>query len=465
MHTKIESIIHRLPGRRSRLRRCFLITLLAATAGSAAAPSGEATHRWPTAAAPSGLPAAPQGGPGDLTIYPDRPAFLAAVDGQPLTFEDFADGFTGPSMISVCYQAISDIADDPCFGPGDVAPGFGIRSSRGSIFDANTQDIDLVALGASFLGTPTKVVGANVPDPPNNPTRISFDDGPTAVAMDVYDGLQGGNVAVSVYAADDAFVGSFTVTPTGTNGPAFAGFTSPRPIAYVEVNALAENGAELIGNLHFGGGPGRLTPADADFGVIATGETRTLPVEFRNDGQRPLLVGSVPPPPAPFAIAGDACSGAVLAPAATCMVQVAFAPAYASVFAHEASVPSNDPDGPAGWSLRGEAVLAKTTPAPGAVDFGSVAVGASAGAQTVTLSNLTGATATVAAIAAPPAPFQRSGGSCGAVPFQLAPGASCTLDYTFQPQSAGSHSAAVAVAGLGDAAARVRLHGRAVAAR
>lgn len=75
---------------------------------------------------------------------------------------------------------------------------------------------------------------------------------------------------------------------------------------------------------------------------------------------------------------------------------------------------------------------------PALQDFGDVAVGSTSPALMVTLQNTGAAALSVTGIAAPTAPFARSGGSCGETPIELAPKASCTLAYTFSPSAAGS---------------------------
>ena len=77
---------------------------------------------------------------------------------------------------------------------------------------------------------------------------------------------------------------------------------------------------------------------------------------------------------------------------------------------------------------------------PTSLDFGTVAVGATSAAQTITLSNTGGSSLQVTALTAAAAPFALSGGSCGAVPFSIGAGLSCTLDYTFSPTVSGPAS-------------------------
>jgi hypothetical protein len=57
-------------------------------------------------------------------------------------------------------------------------------------------------------------------------------------------------------------------------------------------------------------------------------------------------------------------------------------------------------------------------------------------------------------------PFALVGGSCAAPPFDLDPGAQCTLEFSFAPASAGTFDAALTIAGSGvPATVQVNLHG------
>ena len=70
--------------------------------------------------------------------------------------------------------------------------------------------------------------------------------------------------------------------------------------------------------------------------------------------------------------------------------------------------------------------------APANLDFGTITVGSSSASQSITLSNSGGSPLQVTAISAAVAPFAAIGGSCGAVPFSIGTGLSCTLN---QPRS------------------------------
>ncbi len=78
--------------------------------------------------------------------------------------------------------------------------------------------------------------------------------------------------------------------------------------------------------------------------------------------------------------------------------------------------------------------------APANLDFGTITVGSSSASQSITLSNSGGSPLQVTAISAAVAPFAAIGGSCGAVPFSIGTGLSCTLNYNFSPTAGGPAS-------------------------
>jgi hypothetical protein len=77
---------------------------------------------------------------------------------------------------------------------------------------------------------------------------------------------------------------------------------------------------------------------------------------------------------------------------------------------------------------------------PGSIDFGSVPAGITAGPAPFTLVSTGSAPVSVSAISAAVAPFVHVGGDCPALPFELAPGASCALLYSFSPTQVGPAS-------------------------
>jgi hypothetical protein len=145
----------------------------------------------------------------------------------------------------------------------------------------------------------------------------------------------------------------------------FVGFTSPIPIARVVYGTHIDYSAGPIDNLYFAGGSGRLSIGVADFGAVDVGDTATLSVELLNSGYLPLALGTLSQPSTPFSFDADACSGTTLAPGASCIVQVRFAPQYESDFAQSIAVPSDDPASPTPLQLEGTGVVAVANVAGG----------------------------------------------------------------------------------------------------
>jgi hypothetical protein len=291
--------------------------------------------------------ALPHGDSGLLTVYDTPAAYLAAVQtlGEE-RHEDFEGGFTQflPLMeFSACAEPVDSGSNDACFAPGDLVEGIHLRSSR---------QWGVIAFNTGIFGLPDRSVAAwpyrVSPVPTLDFTIVEFDQPPTAVAADVY-GLKlengsanGQTVAVQVDAldADGSLIGSFIVQPASTDVPAFAGFTSPVPVASVVYGTRVEIAAAPIDNLRFSGGAG-VAQADAaiDFGAVALFDSAIRSWQVTNAGHLDLQFGPVPAPAAPFSIESDDCSGATLAPAASCSVQFAFTPIWQDVFSHVLEFP------------------------------------------------------------------------------------------------------------------------------
>lgn len=82
---------------------------------------------------------------------------------------------------------------------------------------------------------------------------------------------------------------------------------------------------------------------------------------------------------------------------------------------------------------------------PGSIDFGPVNVGTPSAPETVTIESTGTGELQVDSISAPGTGFSATGGTCAEPPFALQPGESCTLEYVFNPPSAGDFSTIVTV--------------------
>jgi hypothetical protein len=305
---------------------------------------------------------------GALAVYDTLPDFLAAIAsfGTP-HFEDFdrsSAQYIPSNQFAACIEPVSSRSNDACFKPNDL-DGISIASNNGR---------GVIVMNPGIYNLPSRTIAA-WPYRLNSQsyTVVRFDEPPTAVAADVYgfamgDGAQPvatAPVQVDVYAGDDSLIGSVTVQPTQITASVFVGFTSPTPIARVVYGTHVDYSAGPIDNLYFAGGTGRLSIGRTDFGAVDIGDSATLPVELLNSGYLPLALGTLAQPVAPFSFDADACSGNTLAPGASCVVQVRFAPTYESDFAQSIAVPSDDPASPTTLQLEGTGALAIAAAAGG----------------------------------------------------------------------------------------------------
>ncbi|GBD97328.1 MAG TPA: choice-of-anchor D domain-containing protein [Nitrospirae bacterium] len=193
-------------------------------------------------------------------------------------------------------------------------------------------------------------------------------------------------------------------------------------------------------------------PVSYDFGSIAVGDASAIQAfTISNNGNTNLVISDVyltGTNPKQFIITGGGCKGATLAPAATCLVDVEFAPTEAGVFSADLEITSNDPDTsilgiPLTGTGTGTSPLSST---PASYDFGSVAVGEASAIQIFTISNdgtvdflvnnvyLTGLN---------PKQFIITGDACKGV--TLAPAATCVIDVEFVPTRAEIFGADLAI--------------------
>ncbi|HET6546614.1 MAG TPA: choice-of-anchor D domain-containing protein [Rhodanobacteraceae bacterium] len=179
-------------------------------------------------------------------------------------------------------------------------------------------------------------------------------------------------------------------------------------------------------------------PAELDFMAIDVGDVSApLTTTLSNPGDTALHVDSIQAAALPFAQTGGSCAAAPfnLAAHASCTLEFTFAPIEFGPVSTSLDIATDA--GHAQITLRGEGLGGSLAVTPDSIDFGDIAVGASAPPQTVRLRNVGTNPLVVNAIDAPDAPFWAIGGSCGAVPFELDADASCSLAFEFAPLTAG----------------------------
>lgn len=184
-----------------------------------------------------------------------------------------------------------------------------------------------------------------------------------------------------------------------------------------------------------------LSPAAVSFGSVYEGSAVTRSVTLSNTGNAPLAISAVATTGGVFS-QSNACPEA-LAPGASCVIVVTYAPAAAGNHTGQLSVSTNAAASPSIATLSGSAA---PVPTPAArlsrtsVAFGSQRVGTASTAQSVVLSSIGNASLVVSRIDST-GDFSVTGCASAVVPS----GGACTLAIVFRPSSTGARSGAVTI--------------------
>ncbi|KRA31372.1 hypothetical protein ASD81_18205 [Nocardioides sp. Root614] len=190
-----------------------------------------------------------------------------------------------------------------------------------------------------------------------------------------------------------------------------------------------------------------LTPSSLTFADMPVGQTSPQqPVTMRNVGSSTLTISGVTfgSGAADFQKVSDGCTGAALAPNASCVVQVAFRPTVAGTRTGVLFFADNAPGNPHSVSLTGSGLTPLATLTPTSVDFGTQGTGTTSASRTVTLRNSGNAPLTVSAVTMAgthPVDFPILGGTCVGAP--IAVGATCTVQVAFAPTAPDTRSASL----------------------
>jgi cytochrome c5 len=193
-----------------------------------------------------------------------------------------------------------------------------------------------------------------------------------------------------------------------------------------------------------------LSSSSIAFGSMQVGMTvAAKTVTLTNSGTAALTISSITlggTNAGDFMKSGTCVAGSVAA-GASCTLGATFTPAAAGTRAASFSIVSNAPNSPHTVNLSGTGTAAPppATPVasitPPSLSFGSVLVGSSSAAQTVTVANTGTAPLNVGAVAATGA-FTATGCANMAV----AAGANCKITVTFKPTAAGAATGSLSIA-------------------
>ena len=234
------------------------------------------------------------------------------------------------------------------------------------------------------------------------------------------------------------------LTATPASGSAFAGW-SGACTGTGKCSVTMTSAKSVTATFNLSSGPAvTLSPTSLSFGTVAIGTTSTTKtVTLKNTGTASLTITAI-------AITGTNAAdfaqthtcGSSLAAGASCTFRVTFKPTASGTRSAALSVTDNAAGSPQPVPLTGIGTTAKLSPT--SLSFGTVAIGVTSAAKTVTLTNLATTSLTITRIAitgSNAADFAQTH-TCGS---SLAVGASCTFRVTFKPTASGTRSAALSV--------------------
>jgi outer membrane protein assembly factor BamB len=252
-----------------------------------------------------------------------------------------------------------------------------------------------------------------------------------------------GNTATPIAATfTGADPSQFQVYPDPTCAPLASGASCPLWVAFtptlpgVQTANLVVNGADgssASASLTGTGSALSMTPSGTGYGRLVDGTT-SAPTTFTVTNHSAISVNtSVAPLSLPFTAPSDTCSGATLAPSATCNVRVEFQPSHTDSGDVSASLTvTSTPGISTSAALFGTAVALDIEPAT--KDYGTVPVGSSSTA-TFTMTDMYASPLTPASIVTGNG-FSITSNGCAGI--QITLGTSCTFVVAFTPSSPGT---------------------------
>jgi hypothetical protein len=182
------------------------------------------------------------------------------------------------------------------------------------------------------------------------------------------------------------------------------------------------------------------SPLSLSFSAQSVGTTSaSKAVTLKNTSSASVSINSIAAT-GNFAVASNTC-GSSLAAGATCKVNITFTPSVGGSLTGSLAISDSAPDSPQTVGLSGTGNLPLTI-SPVTLSFGTVAVGTTSAAKTVSLTNNQTSTLSFAFSASGDYAISSSGTTCGA---SLASKAKCNIAVTFTPQAAGSVNGAVTI--------------------
>ncbi len=229
-------------------------------------------------------------------------------------------------------------------------------------------------------------------------------------------------------ASTGTLTGSLVLTDNGVGSPQTVSLTGTgvAPVSSLFPSSLSF-GNQLVG-----------TTSAAQTGIVTNTGTGNLTVS--NVGLTGANGGD-------FAKSADTCTGATVAPSATCTASVTFKPAATGSRSASLAFTDNASNSPQAVALSGTGIAPAVSFSPTTVNFGSQILATTSGPQTLTVTN-SGSTnlaiSTVSNAGTNASDFTKQSDSCSGA--TVAPSSNCSVALVFKPSVAGDESATLSVA-------------------
>ena len=346
---------------------------------------------------------------------PGSPASPATTNTGALVIE--SDALSGPDYIDLT----GTVAPVSVATPSNTAPLVSYTASQSSLTFATTQ--------VGNAAQPQTIVLANTGTVPIHITGLQTTPDFTVQS----------NCATVLPSASCIVIVTFTPQPAAdpTTDP-----TTTTRISALEITSDSSTALDFISLLGTATpSPLTIAPIALDFGSVQLGATSTLPLQITNTSTTPATFNSIFTTGDYTATGTCPTPGDPLAPATTCTEQITFTPTQTGTRTGTISIATSLSALPINAPLTGIGIQSHLQITPSALDFASIAIGASAN-LTLTLANSGSAPVTNISL-------NLSGDYALTVPCTatiLAPNATCNATITFTPTALGQRAGTLTIA-------------------
>ena len=205
-------------------------------------------------------------------------------------------------------------------------------------------------------------------------------------------------------------------------------------------NASTSPDNVIVSGTGIGSASEMLNPTELHFGSHPLGTTTTPEVvTVTNSGTANLNVASLVSDNAEYVIVNDGCTGQSIAPAGTCQFSVQFTVSLLGIQNGHITITSDASGSPDHVALTGTGIAPAVQLSGSSIHFGTLTVGDSSAAQTITATNTGSAPLSVASIGSNNPEFSIGADTCSSQ--VLVAAAQCSFAVSFTPTSDGAQSA------------------------